>query len=52
MPLAVYVALQTDLEAAVTLSVVLLILSAALLIGLRLAPFGAIWARSDARRDA
>lgn len=35
MPLAVYVALQTDLEAAVTLSVLLLLLSVALLVALR-----------------
>jgi molybdate transport system permease protein len=52
MPLAVYVALQTDLEAAVTLAVLLLILSGALLLALRLAPIGHAWARSDARRDA
>jgi len=35
MPLAVYVALQTDLDAAVVLSVVLLAASAALLVGVR-----------------
>jgi molybdate transport system permease protein len=52
MPLAVYMALQTDLEAAVTLAVLLLTFSAALLLGLRLAPLGPPWARSDARRDA
>lgn len=52
MPLAVYVALQTDLEAAVTLSVLLLILSGALLLGLRLAPVGLFWAKPDARRGA
>jgi molybdate transport system permease protein len=51
MPLAVYVALQTDLEAAVTLSVMLLILSCALLVGLRAAPLGALWRRSDAGRE-
>jgi molybdate transport system permease protein len=55
MPLAVYVALQTDLEAAVTLAVLLLIFSAALLLGLRLAPIGPARtraARPDARRNA
>lgn len=51
MPLAVYVALQTDLEAAVTLSVMLLILSCALLLGLRAAPLGALWRKSDAGRE-
>jgi molybdate transport system permease protein len=35
MPLAVYVALQSDLEAAVALSVVLMVVSFALLLGLR-----------------
>jgi len=35
MPLAVYVALQTDLEAAVALSVILTVVSFALLLGLR-----------------
>jgi len=52
MPLAVYMALQTDLEAAVALAVLLLIFSAALLVGLRLTPLGPPWARPDARRDA
>ncbi len=52
MPLAVYVALQTDLEAAVTLAVLLLVFSAALLLGLRLAPIAPSWGQADARRDA
>jgi molybdate transport system permease protein len=38
MPLAVYLALQSDLEAAVALSVLLLVVSVALLIALRAAP--------------
>jgi molybdate transport system permease protein len=38
MPLAVYLALQSDLEAAVTLSVLLLLVSFAVLLGVRLAP--------------
>lgn len=51
MPLAVYMALQSDLEAAVTLSVLLLVLSCALLVGLRtFAPAAMMWGRSDARR--
>jgi len=49
MPLAVYMAFQTDLEAAVTLAVLLLVFSAALLLGLRFAPS---WIRIDAHRDA
>ena len=36
MPLAVYVALQSDLDAALVLSVLLLVASVALLAGLRL----------------
>jgi len=48
MPLAVYMAFQTDLEAAVTLAVLLLVFSAALLLGLRLAPS---WVRIDAHRN-
>lgn len=40
MPLAVYTALETDLDAAVTLAVVLLVLSFTVLVGLRLAPWG------------
>jgi len=38
MPLAVYVALQSDLDAAVALSILLLLMSMGLLIGLRAAP--------------
>jgi molybdate transport system permease protein len=38
MPLAVYIALQTDLEASVALSVILLVFSFALLLALRNAP--------------
>ena len=40
MPLAVYTAMETDLNAAVTLAVILLVLSATVLVGLRLAPWG------------
>jgi molybdate transport system permease protein len=38
MPLAVYVAFQTDLDAAIALSVLLLVMSFGLLLGLRVAP--------------
>jgi molybdate transport system permease protein len=48
MPLAVYLALQSDLDAAVTLSVLLLVLSIALLIALRAAPLA--WMGTDADR--
>jgi len=41
MPLAVYIALQTDLEAAVALSVILLVVSFGLLVALRAVPRGA-----------
>ena len=41
MPLAVYTALQDNLAAAVALSVLLVILSFAILLGLRFAPWGA-----------
>ncbi len=40
MPLAVYTALQTDLDAAVALSVLLVILSFSILLGLRFTPWG------------
>ena len=40
MPLAVYVALQSDLDSALVLSVLLLGMAFALLFGLRLAPAG------------
>jgi molybdate transport system permease protein len=43
MPLAVYIALQSDLDAAVALSVLLLIMAFGLLIGLRSAPAGWFW---------
>ncbi len=52
MPLAVYEAMQTDLDAAVALSVLLLVFSFALLIGLRAAPLGRSWVGSHAARDA
>jgi molybdate transport system permease protein len=43
MPLAVYVALQSDLDAAVALSVLLLVMAFGLLLGLRAAPVGSFW---------
>jgi molybdate transport system permease protein len=46
MPLAVYVQMQSDLDAAVVLSVLLLVMSFGLLVGLRAAPRGAFGARS------
>jgi len=52
MPLAVYLALQSDLEAAVALSVLLLVVSVALLIALRAAPLA--WmgtSHADRRRS-
>ena len=49
MPLAVYVALQSDLDAAVALSVLLLLMAFGLLLGLRAAPAGSFWGRRDAR---
>ena len=51
MPLAVYIALQSDLDAAVVLSVLLLAMSFGLLLGLRAAPAGWWWKRApgDAR---
>ena len=48
MPLAVYVALQSDLDAAVVMSVLLLAMAFGLLLGLRAAPPGWFW-RRDAR---
>ncbi|HXE56870.1 MAG TPA: ABC transporter permease [Gemmatimonadales bacterium] len=51
MPLAVYLALQTDLEAAVTLAVLLLVISFGLLLTLRAAPAGRLRTRdADAPR--
>ncbi|HEX5633716.1 MAG TPA: molybdate ABC transporter permease subunit, partial [Gemmatimonadales bacterium] len=46
MPLAVYLSMQTDLEAAVVLSVLLLLMSFGLLLGLRSAPAGWFWNRA------
>lgn len=46
MPLAVYLSLQSDLEAAVVLSVLLLLMSFLLLLGLRSAPAGWFWSRA------
>jgi molybdate transport system permease protein len=48
MPLAVYVALQSDLDAAVVLSVLLLLMAFGLLLGLRSAPAGWFWSRPHA----
>jgi len=48
MPLAVYIALQSDLDAAVVLSVLLLVMAFGLLLGLRSAPAGWFWNRSNA----
>ena len=50
MPLAVYMALQSDLDAAVVLSVLLLMMSFGLLLGLRSAPAGWLWNRARAQR--
>ena len=50
MPLAVYVAMQSDLDTAVVLSVVLLLMAFGLLFGLRSAPSGWAWNRAHARR--
>src|SRR5262245_53661024 len=51
MPLAVYLALQSDLEAAVALSVLLLVVSVALLIALRATPLAWMGTpRADRRR--
>ena len=51
MPLAVYVALQSDLDAAVVLSVLLLAMAFGLLLGLRSAPSGWFWNRAHAPRQ-
>lgn len=48
MPLAVYVALQSNLDAAVVLSVLLLLMAFGLLLGLRSAPAGWFWSRAHA----
>ena len=49
MPLAVYVALQSDLDAAVALSVLLIVMAFGLLLGLRAAPVGWFWGHTRAR---
>ena len=50
MPLAVYVALQSDLDAAIVLSVLLLAMSFALLLALRAAPRALFGSQGDAAR--
>ncbi|HEV8479713.1 MAG TPA: ABC transporter permease [Candidatus Eisenbacteria bacterium] len=50
MPLAVYVAFQTDLEASIVLSVILMLLSFLLLVGLRATPAGLAGRRPTAPR--
>ena len=50
MPLAVYIALQSDLDTAVVLSVLLLVMAFGLLLGLRSAPSGWFWNRTFAQR--
>jgi molybdate transport system permease protein len=52
MPLAVYIALQTDLEAAIALSVVLLAVSLAVLLGVRAGPARLAGIVARARRVA
>jgi molybdate transport system permease protein len=49
MPLAVYVALQSDLDTALVLSVLLLLVSFGLLLALRSAPGWSLWSSSHAR---
>jgi molybdate transport system permease protein len=49
MPLAVYVALQTDLEAAIALSVLLVLLSLIILLAVRAVPFGPAAIRAQRR---
>ena len=49
MPLAVYEAMQTDLDAAIVLSVLLLLMSLGLLLGLRAAPPGFLENRAATR---
>ena len=49
MPLAVYVALQSDLDAAVVLAVLLVVMALGLLVGLRAAPAGAFGNRAGAQ---
>jgi molybdate transport system permease protein len=52
MPLAVYEALQSDLDAAVALSVLLLVMAFGMLLGLRAAPAGSFWGARHARASA
>jgi len=52
LPLAVYVALQSDLDTAVLLSVLLLAVSCALLFALRMAPAGFLWNRAGGASQA
>ena len=52
MPLAVYMALQSDLDAAVTLAVLLLLMAFGLLLGLRASPAGWFWNRARVERPA
>lgn len=52
LPLAVYAALQSDVQAAVALSVLLLAVSIVVLLGLRLLPTGLASRRRDAARGA
>jgi ABC-type sulfate transport system permease component len=52
MPLGVYIALQSDLDAAIVLAVLLLVMAFGLLMGLRAAPSGWFWNRSNAPRTA
>ena len=49
MPLAVYSALQSDLDSAVAIAVVLIVFSFAILVGLRFAPWGAAIGGTGAR---
>jgi molybdate transport system permease protein len=50
MPLAVYIALQSDLDAAIALSVLLLAVSVAILLAVRLVPLGLALPVAHARR--
>jgi molybdate transport system permease protein len=52
MPLAVYMALESDLEGAVTLAIILVAISAGLLWGLRRLRSGLFWSSDDAVRRA
>jgi molybdate transport system permease protein len=49
MPLAVYVALQTDLDAAIALSVLLVLISLTILVAVRAVPFGPAALRGQRR---